>query len=221
MTVAVYYAYLRRAYGLLPAVSIGSLFASSPLLAANAAPGSLYSVVLWVGVRLLLDTLRLPRMWHFRMLVAGLFVGFHAYFLFPFLTYLLWRVPWSKRRVILRSAPFLLLGCSLYIPKWIAMWHHGGVAEWGGLFLADNWVRLQHPAALLTNLYGQLGYALDAFPIWGPAGRPALLSGTVLCWMSIMIVGLLRPQTRRLVSSLAIVLALAACVQSTEKLGAR
>ncbi|MDD5627992.1 MAG: hypothetical protein PHU21_02930, partial [Elusimicrobia bacterium] len=189
-TVLVLYAWLRRAFGLLPALCIGSLYATAPVLLSHFTVNSEMNIPLFLGTVMLLRTFPTPRARLAALAAAGLFTSCDAYFIFPFAAYLgaeklrpgAERSPGGRRETICGIALFLC-GASLLTWKYAALGRscgHFGIWPWGGDLVRSNLERWHHPAALLADLWTQWTVSLDSHHCYGPWRGPASWSWVVL-----------------------------------------
>lgn len=233
-TVAVLYAYLRRAYGLLAAFCVGMIYAVSPLLLAHTAFNPEYSIPLYIGVIILLETVRSPYAPHARSALAGFFASLHPYFLFPYFGYLAGKIdkrvlsalkesPKAALKALGRHALLFLAGLSPLLFK-IAAVHvreSGGLARWTESFVYANVVRWQDIPAILYNTATQLSWSISSFTVYGAVNTPALLTPLLFLWLFLWAVSFSVKGPRRWAVTLAAGIIPAGLVASPAGLGMR
>ncbi|MBI5239889.1 MAG: hypothetical protein HY926_05415 [Elusimicrobia bacterium] len=229
-TVLVLYAWLRRTFGLLPALCVGSLYTTAPSLLSHLTVNAEMNIPLLLGTIMLLRTWQSRAVRRLSLAAAGVFACSAAYIIFPFAAYL-WcagRSPGKTqgldRRETLLGTGLFLGGLSLLAWKFLvigASYGHFGAAHWGGEFLRTNLQQWRHPAALLSSLWTQWSAALALHHRWGPWPGPVSWSWVVLAWSAAFIASLAAAESRRWAVGLGLGLLAAGLVQSPGSLGQR
>ena len=230
--VVVLYMYVRRIYGLLAALCLGSLFATAPPLLAHLAVFVETSLPLLIGIVMILATSKDPRVKCGSMALAGLFTGFNVYFLFPFAVYLLsfpdelsiFRSPGAARERRCASLCYLAGAATI-------LWKFARAVPFYGYFKFESWFqdffwsnlnRWRHPGAILSDLWTQWTWCAGSLSTYSRVRDPACMSWLVFFWV-IAALGCLtaRGRSRRMLVAYGAGLLAIALMQSTRGLGVR
>lgn len=227
-TVLVLYAWLRRMFGLLPALCVGSLYATSPLLHAHFAVNAEMNIPLMLGLVMLLRTCDAKSARTASIVLSGFFTSCDAYFLFPFTAYLCAESlsPRSRRptrRELLWSLGYFLLGFSVLGLRFILdrSSDNRSAADWYAVFSRLNAERWRHPMHLLQNFWAQWAAGLSSYRSYMPWRGPAPQSWVIWAWLLACAAAFKCAGGRRWVIGLAAGLLGAALVQSVRGVGLR
>jgi hypothetical protein len=229
LTVCVLYVYLRRAYGLTAALCFGSVYAASPLLLAHATLASEFSIPLWIGILLLLETLG-PAGNYFIALAAGFFTSLHPYLVFPLFGYIAGRVlvdfrkppPYHRNVVIPAYIVLFFIGLlPLEYRLFCGQTAPGTLAPWCGHLFTTNASHWDNLLRTVQNLWVQVTWSAGSFRSSQPAHGPALLNAAVVLWAVLLAMALLFRESRRWAVTLAAGLLPAAFITAPTGLGMR
>ena len=221
-TVVLFYGFLYRAFGVLAALCLGAVCATSPLLLTHAAWGSLYAVAPWTALILFLSTLSDPRARAVTWAAAGLFTAFNAYFIFPLFVFGLWRgfpAPterMARARALPRPAAFwaFALGVVPLAYRIAAAHGSGDVGSWLDQFWRTSLEHWRHPLNSVSAVWRQMSWSLDSAHFYHSRLGAPLMDAVSCSWLALTAAGAMWRRTRRLTFALLSGLAAAAFIQS-------
>lgn len=211
LTITVLYLFIRRTYGLMAGLFVGSIYAVSPLLLGHSMLSPIFEVPLWIAIVLLLETFTGRAIGYISIFAAGMFTAFSPYFVFPYFGYILGRLLGGGgiqratfRKIILALSVYLLGWSVFYLPKFLSNPAHlaNTTAFLNGL-LATNAERAQNLPALIKNFGVQLTWSLYSILRYGASKESAMTTWIVYLWGISMFVAVFFKDSRRWVITLA------------------
>ena len=212
LTVTVLFLFIRRTTGLISALCIGAIYATSPMLLGHCMPEPLFLIPLWLGIILLLETFKGQTVKYVSVFTAGIFTGFTCYFIFPYFGYVLGLI---LHKNLIRHITFKKIGLFifLYILGFLLCYFHNFMPKAGSLhnlllfvnlLFEANIERLRHVLELISNFWVQLTWSLDSNLSYGASNNPALYTLLVYFWILCMFISVFFKDSRRWAITLAI-----------------
>jgi len=232
LTVLIYYIFIRRKYGLLPAFGVGCVYATSPLLLSNYCMNPDQSVCLFISIILALETMNSKYAGPAAMALGGFFTSLHPYFLFPFSAYFLskyfykWPIDINREKIkaAIKYLALFAAGMSPLALKYLSPTAPGlqEIAKWYDRFRQSNTDNIWNILPAMKNMIVQFSWSLGSFTIDGPAHSKAVLFGFVFAvWAVSCCVGMFFRRSRQWILCLFTGLLFSACVISPDGFGMR